>query len=247
MTISERIRLVRVRSVSTPDDRLVNSSVDSDQSDVVARCNRWRKAFRHVDVAFPATVLAIPLAANWIRDRGCEVDARSPQGISFAMSAGIAPARVMFQCGNATGRTIHDAINLGIGQYIVDSESAVAMLGACADQSQHVLVDVTCSQGNELVAAVLAEKHLALTGYHSEADNPEDSVLRMMKHMADVHCRRGLLLTRIGVAVRGVQSASPEAVAAAIEDAVEEGCARFRLPRPALTVFPDWIALTHDM
>ena len=64
--------------------------------------------------------------------------------------------------------------------------------------------------------------------------------------VADVRARYGLLLSGVGLALRGGQS-SPESLAQTISDAVEEGCARFRLPRPALTVFPDWIALTHDM
>jgi hypothetical protein len=55
------------------------------------------------------------------------------------------------------------------------------------------------------------------------------------------------LLRRIGVAVRDGRATSPESLAEAIREAVDEGCARFRLPRPALSVFPDWIALTHDM
>ena len=247
MTISERMRLVRVRSTSTPEVPSARTSTDGGQFDVVDRCNRWRKAFRDADVACPATLLAIPLAAKWVRQRGCMVDARSPQGIAFAMSVGVAPALVMFHCNSATGRTINDAVGLGIGQFIVDSQSAAVMLGACADRPQHVLVDITCGDTDGLVAAVLAEEQLTLTGFYGEADNPEAAVLPILEHMADVRRRRGLLLSRMGVAVRGEHSTSPESLAEAICDAVEEGCARFRLPRPALTVFPDWIALTHDM
>jgi diaminopimelate decarboxylase len=175
------------------------------------------------------------------------VDARSPQGIAFAMSVGVSPARVMFHCNSATARTINDATSLGIGHFIVDSQSAAVMLGACADRPQHLLVDVTCGGADGLVAAVLAEEQLTLTGFYSEANNAEDTVLPMLEHMADARSRRGLLLSRIGVAVRGPRSTSPESLAEAICDAVDDGCARFRLPRPTLTVFPDWITLTHDM
>ena len=241
MTITDRIRLVRVQT--TPS----HSSDDGDQSDVVARCDQWRRAFRDVDVAYPATVLAIPLAANWVRGRGCNVNARSPQGIAFAMSAGIHPKRVMFHCANATGRTINDATILGVGQFILDSPRGAAMVGACAEQPQNVLVDVTGGEADETIAAVLAEENLTLTGLHSKAKNSEDAVAQMFERMADVRCRRGLLLTRIGVALHGGQSSSPETQSQLICDAIEEGCARFRLPRPALTVFPDWLALTHDM
>ena len=247
MTISETIRLVRVRTVSTPYDRSAHVSADDGQSDVVARCTRWRKAFREATVAYPATVLTIPHAAKWIRERGCKVDARSPQGIAFAMSAGVTPARVMFHCANATGRTMHDAMRVGIGQFIIDSERSAVMLGACAERPQQVLVDVTGVHADERIAAVLSEEQLYLTGYHSELDNAEDAVLRMMEHMPDVRRRRGLRLSRMGVAVRGGPSIPPEALAESMGDAIDDGCARFRLPRPALTVFPDWIALTHDM
>lgn len=247
MTISETIRLVRVRTVSTPYDRSAHVSADDGQSDVVARCTRWHKAFREATVAYPATVLTIPRAAKWIRERGCKVDARSPQGIAFAMSAGVTPARVMFHCANATGRTMHDAMRVGIGQFIIDSERSAVMLGACAERPQQVLVDVTGVHADGVIAAVLSEEQLYLTGYHSELDNAEDAVLRMMEHMSDVRRRRGLRLSRMGVAVRGGSSIPPEALAESMGDAIDDGCARFRLPRPALTVFPDWIALTHDM
>jgi diaminopimelate decarboxylase len=247
MTISDRIHLVRVRDGSAPDERQAGRSTHSDESDVVMRCNRWRKAFRDGDVSYPATLLALPIAANWIRDEGCEVDARSPQGISFAMSARIAPRRMIFHCSGATGRTIYEAIALGVGQFIVDSERAAAMLGACADRPTRVLVDVTSGAPDWLFKAVLAEERIVMTGLYSELGYPEDAVSRMLEHLADVRSRFGVLLTRVGVVVRGGQSLPVESVADAVGDAVEDGCARFRLPRPALTVFPDWTALTHDM
>jgi diaminopimelate decarboxylase len=247
MTISEGIRLVRVRSVSTPDERSARTSTDGDQPDVVARCNRWRKAFRDSDVAYPATILAIPLAANWVREKRCEVDARSPQGIAFAMSARVSPARVLFHCSCAAGRTMTDALGLGIGQFIVDSESAAVKLGSCAERPQHVVVDVSCGEADGLVAAVLGEEQLTLTGFYTEADDPHTAVLAMFEHAADARSRHGVLLSRIGIAVHNGWSTSPEWLAEEICDAVEEGCARFRLPRPALTVFPDWTALTRDV
>jgi diaminopimelate decarboxylase len=247
MTISERIRLVRVRDASAPDETQGHTSAHSDQSDVVARCKLWRKAFRDADISYPATLLALPVAANWVHDQGAVVDARSPQGISFAMSAAVAPRRVIFHCAGATGRTIHDATGLGVGQFIVDSESAAAMLGACADRPAHVLVDVTSGAPEWLLKAVLAEEQLLMTGLYSELGYPGHAVLRMLEHIADVRSRHGILLSRIGIVVRSGHSLPVESVAEAIEDAIDDGCARFRVPRPALTVFPDWTALTHDM
>ena len=247
MTIPERIHLVRVRNSSAPDEDQVRTSTHGDQSDVVARCNLWRKAFRDADVSYPATLLALPVAANWVHDQGCEVDARSPQGISFAVSAGVAPRRMIFHCAGATGRTIHDATGLGVGQFIVDSERAAAMLGACADRPQQVLVDVTSGAPDWLLNAVLAQERLVMVGLYSELGYPDDAVLRMLGHIADVRSRHGTLLGRIGIVVRGGHSLPVESVADAIDDAIDDGCARFRLPRPALTVFPDWTALTHDM
>ena len=234
-----------MRSVATSDEVPACVSTGGVQFDVIAGCDRWRRAFQHCGVAYPATVLAIPLAAKWIREQGCEVDAHSPQGIAFSMSAGLYPARVMFHCRSATGRTVTAALGLGIGMCIVDSESAAVQLGACAERPQQVLVDVTGGDSDGLIAAVLAEDQLRLTGIYREADNPEDAVMPVLEHMADVRSRRGLLLSRIGVAVPGWHPRSPKSLAAAICGAVEDGCARFRLPRPAVTVFPDWLALTH--
>ena len=248
MTIPESIRIVRVRNASGPESTpAADDHRDGGQSDVIARCSKWRKAFRSADICYPATLLAIPAAANWVYDRGCQVDARSPQGISFALSAGIAPVRVILHCTGATGRTLYDALSLGIGQFIVDSENTAAMLGACAQRPQHVLVDVTSGAPGWLFKAVLAEERLTMTGLYSELGYPEDGVLRMLEQMSDVRSRHGMLLSRIGIAIRGGHSSPVEAVAERVVSAVDEGCARFRLPRPALTVFPDWTALTHDL
>ena len=248
MTIPESIRIVRVSNAS-PDQSVPAADYhpDGGQSDVIARCSQWHRAFRNADICYPATLLALPAAANWVYDRGCEVDARSPQGISFALSAGIAPIRVILHCANATGRILYDALSLGVGQFIVDSENAAAMLGACAQRSQRVLVDVTSGAPDWLFKAVLAEERLTMTGLYSELGYPEDGVLRMLEHISDVRSRHGMLLSRIGLAVRGGHSSPVEAVAEKVADALDDGCARFRLPRPALTVFPDWTALTHDL
>ena len=246
MTISEGIRLVRVRSVSTLDERSTRTSTDGDQPDVVARCHRWRRAFREDTVAYPATVLAIPLAAKWVRDKRCEVDARSPQGVAFAMSARLSPGRVLFHCNGTAGRTLTDALGLGIGQFIVDSESAAVKLGSCAERPQHVVVDVSGGEADGLVAAVLAEEQLTMTGFYAEADDLHTAVSAMFEHAADARSRHGVLLSRIGIAVHIGWSNSPEWLAEEISFAVEDGCARFRLPRPAVTVFPDWNALTRD-
>ena len=86
-----------------------------------------------------------------------------------------------------------------------------------------------------------------MTGLYSELGYPEDGVLRMLEQMSDVRSRHGMTLSGIGIGIRGGHASPVEAVAERVADALEEGCARFRLPRPALTVFPDWTALTHDL
>jgi diaminopimelate decarboxylase len=248
MSISESNRIVRVRNASGPESTpAADDHRDGGQSDVIARCSQWHRAFPHADICYPATLLALPAAANWVYDRGCEVDARSPQGISFTLSARIAPARVILHCTGATGRTLYDALSLGVGQFIVDSQNTAAMLGACAQRPQHVLVDVTSGAPGWLFKAVLAEERLTMTGLYSELGYPEDGVLRMLEQMSDVRSRHGMTLSGIGIGIRGGHASPVEAVAERVADALEEGCARFRLPRPALTVFPDWTALTHDL
>jgi Pyridoxal-dependent decarboxylase, pyridoxal binding domain len=256
MTISDTIRLVRVRTAVTADDESLTTI--GNEPDVVAACRRWRRAFRYSAIAFPATVLTLPDAANWIRAHRCEVDAHSPQGIAFAMSASIPLKRVMFHCANATDRTITDALDAGIGQFIVDSESRAVKLGACAVQPLPVLVDVTDLQSGAVTAlsslrasgssqAVRAEEYLDLAGVYREAGTPEDAVLPALEIMAELRVRDHILPSRLAVALHPECSTSPESLAEALSDAVEEGCARYRLPRPALTVFPDWTALTHGV
>jgi hypothetical protein len=243
MTISERIHLIRVTNTSTTEEHRADKSEDHDHSGLIRRCIQWRKAFRDVDVAYPATLLTIPLAAKWIRDCGGVVDTRSPQGIMFGLSAGIAPARMHFHCGEARGRAIHDAVGLGVGQFVLDSHTGVAMLAACAERPQRVLVDISPYAEDGVIASVLREDRLTLAGLYSEYDSPEDAVLRLVEQSADIRHSRNVLLCRMALGIRGSHE-SLESLAESIDDTLEDSCARFRFPRPALTVCPDWAALT---
>jgi hypothetical protein len=243
MTLSERIRLVRISNTSAAEEHRSSGSPDHDQSALVHRCDQWRKAFRDANIAYPATLLTIPHAAKWIRESGCEVAARSPQGLGFALSARIAPARVIFHCGDARGRAIHEALELGVGQFIVDSHTGVAMLAACAERPQSVLVDVSSYAENDVITRVLDEERLTLTGLYAEQDSPQEAVKRLAEQMADIRHRHGVLLCRMAVGVRGARH-SLNASAQSVDDTLEAGCARFHLPRPMLTICPDWSALT---
>jgi diaminopimelate decarboxylase len=96
---------------------------------------------------------------------------------------------------------------------------------------------------------VIGERRLAVIGLHTDIDDSSGSenwgaaTERLLCRMALMRTC-GLSLTRISLAggsaalwlAGGAQELT--AVASAIDEALDEGCARWRLPRPAITVAP---------
>ena len=218
-----------------------------EQAVVLRRCAEWRKVFSGAEVAYPADALTYPPAAAWIRRHGLSVEACSAEGLSLTVSAGIRPARVVFRCAGAANSTISDGIGLGFGQFIVASHHDVAMLGACAQRPQRVLVDVTTEPVDDLAAAILADGRLDLVGVHSTIDRADGcgAVERALAQMSYLRHHDGMITTRLYLAVdERPAGGTLSSLAGAIDDAVDEGCARWRFPRPEPVIAPDLAILT---
>ena len=58
-----------------------------------------------------------------------------------AISAGVHPVRVVMHRDDATASPIRRSVNIGVGRFVVNSPSQVALLVSCAERSQRVVVD----------------------------------------------------------------------------------------------------------
>ena len=221
-------------------------------SDLVRRCSEWQGAWPGAKTVFPARLLAFPAVAKWLRNqvrgKNARVGARNEQELALVVSAGINPAWTVFYCDNAVVRAVWHAVGLNVGCFVVIGERQVLTISACAPSPQRVLVDVTPANSNEVLAAVLAAEGLELTGLHCQLDaaGPTGNIDRIIGQTAQFSRDNGAILSLLNVAVSDPTSGSPDAVralAAAVDDALDESCRRRRFPRPAVIVSPQWQAL----
>jgi diaminopimelate decarboxylase len=220
-----------------------------DESVVLRRCSLYQKAFPEAEITYPVAALRLPAVATWVRRHGRTVDVRSGDELDRAISAGVHPVRVVMHRDDATASPIRRSVNIGVGRFVVNSPSQVALLVSCAERSQRVVVDVTSDLARETIDAVLAQNRVNLIGLHSQLgisviNEPglAEVVGRMIAQMAQIRRYHNVLLTRLsvagGTASRADDRARLRRLNDAIEDAVDDSCARWRFPRPLLVLSP---------
>lgn len=191
--------------------------------------------------ALPATSLRDPGVAAWVRTQGLAVTACGDDELDLIQASGVRPVHVVLRCCPGT-QTIRRAAALGVVRYVVSSDRHVDVLSGCAASAKHVYLD---EQG----PAVVGERRLDVVGMHCDVDGSRGAqewgtaTGRLLSRMALMR-ECGLTLTRISLTggsagtwlAGGAQELS--AIAAAIDEALDDGCARWRLPRPAVALAP---------
>ena len=219
-----------------------------DETVTLRRCALYRKAFRGAAMSYPAEVLSFDAVAAWVVRHGVGVGVTTVDELDGVLAAGVSPLRIVMHGGSpsATRR----AVDAGVGKFAVDSGQDVALL-AGARRIQRVLIDVTDGSVDDLAADVMSGNRLDLIGLHCRLGDPGDEtaveiVRGMVGQMSRVRRNYGVILTRLSLA--GLVAISGERrdlrrVADMLDDAVEDGCARHRYPRPALVLTPARSAL----
>jgi diaminopimelate decarboxylase len=189
-------------------------------SDTPHLFERYRDAMPGIGIACPAQRLQTPATTRWVKKHGLSVAAYSSSELALAISSGIEPSRLVAYGEQARWGPIRCAVNAGVRQFVVDTE--------------HV---------GDAVAAICDSAHLDLVGLHFEQDQGSSGAHRyavavdaMVALLTLIHVRRGLIATRLSLA--GPVWNSPRAVAAVIETATEDSCARHHFPRPSLAFTP---------
>ncbi|MEU0497663.1 hypothetical protein [Mycobacterium sp. NPDC006124] len=210
----------------------------------------FRSAFDFGAMTCPASQLADPSLAAWIGARGVCVDVESAADLDTALSVGVAPARIVLHGSDSDDALLRRDVEVGIGHCVIGSVLQAANLATVARRRIPVTLGVT-EDGTGPEAAVLSSGRLQPVGMHMRVDDipglgPATSLV--IAKMGDVRRRRGLLLTRVTLADVDLRGATPRLMAlaaAAIEDAVDESCARHRFPRPTVVLSPPTTDRTH--
>lgn len=221
-----------------------------DETSVLSRCALWRSAFKGFSVSYPAELLNSEPAAAWMRRYRVTVDVRTAAELNLALASGIRSAQLVMHPRNAAA-----VASAGMGQasrLVVDSDQQAAALARGAQRREHVLVGAGGDM-HSVIAEVVRHRQLDPIGLHCAADPAHDPIglgaLRSaLADMAMIRRGHSVLLSRISLAgmdggLFGLHPWALRRVAGALSDVLEEQCARFRFPRPALTVAPSVHAL----
>ncbi|MEV0673378.1 hypothetical protein [Mycobacterium sp. NPDC050441] len=221
-----------------------------DDTVALRRCALWRNAFRDFAVSYPAELLGFEAAAGWMRRHRVTVDVATAAEFNLALASGVRPAQLVMHPRN--GAAITRGLMGQSARFVIDSDQQARVLARGAQRIAHVFVPGGAGT-HSIVAEVLGHRRLDLVGLHSTADPSDDPVgfgaLRSaVAEMAAIRRRYSVVLSRVSLAgLDGgrlcLQPWALRRVAEALGEVLEEQCAHYRYPRPALTVAPSFSAL----
>jgi diaminopimelate decarboxylase len=236
--------MLRSRDMSAPVDRHgdpVDSAALIGHTIVVRHCAQWRSALSHSEIVVPAGILRVPASVGWVHEHGLGVEVGSDGDLDVAVSAGIAPARMVFRGDYAPTHTVWHAVGLGVGSFVVGAERQILLVSACAPFPQRVLVDATAGIPRRLVDLVSAEPRLEVIGLycHLNSFDPAEDIDRVIDRMAHFRRDHATGLRYLGLAVCQPDNVVPQTrqhLGPAIEEAINAACLRVRFPRPRVMV-----------
>lgn len=224
----------------------------------VRRCAMYRRAISVAALNFPAEGLRLEPVAQWIRRHGVGVEVATAEDVDRAVASGITPVGIVMNCVEEAEHPVRRALEAGVGRFVIRSAAHVEILRRNAQQTQRVLIDMTDRSVDEVAAEVMSCERLDLIGLHCRLDDAdpattEDTVSAMVAEMAWVRRQYGVLMSRASLynvepAKWCCDTSELRDLAVDVEDAVEDACARYRYPHPALVlslrqsaiITPEW-------
>ncbi|BBY31143.1 hypothetical protein [Mycolicibacterium sediminis] len=187
----------------------------------------------------PAAALVDAAVTRWVREHGLTVTVDADDHLARVLSRGIRPNQLVFRCGPVTD-SIRRAVNLGLTRFVVDTSQHIASLSRCAQRTRYLYLDARSP-------LVLGDRRLRVIGLHADVDASQGAV-EWSAEAERLLCRAALLKT-CGSPVRRIvlRGGSSEpwltggaeqltVIAAAVDDALREGCERWQVSRPAVTL-----------
>ncbi len=189
----------------------------------------------------PAVLLADPLVSAWVRAHGVSVYVADAWELGLVRSAGVAPEQVLWRCGSSSVG-ISGALSCGVTRFVASTPRHLNVLAELTGGAAAVHLDLGC------LLADYRPTGLDVVGIHCSVDSSEpllwaDAAAQLLGRVAALR-RDGAEVTRIsldgGPATAWLRADKQllTAIASAVDDAIDDGCARWRLPRPVLTLGP---------
>ena len=196
----------------------------------------------------PAAALTDRGLASWVMARGVTVTVADDE-LEMVQFGGIRPSQVVFRCGSATD-SIRRAVNLGVTRFIVGTSRHISGLTECAQRTKYVYLDGRAP-------LVLGDRRLKVIGLHTDVDDSAGAV-EWASAAEQLLCRTALLKTCGAPVNRIMLSGGPTeawlagdaphltSIAHAVDDALREGCERWQVARPAVTLTPSAAQLNRQ-
>jgi diaminopimelate decarboxylase len=170
-----------------------------DESDFRHRARSYRKALRDVEVVYAGKSLLTTAVARWVREEGLGIDVCSPGELAVALAGGISPARIIMHGNAKSPDELREAVGVGVGRIVVDSDIEIAYLAGLARRRQRVLIRVSPDvdvHGHRAVTTGISDQKFGFTldGGHADA-----AVQRVLAHpildLIGLHCHIGSQVT----------------------------------------------------
>lgn len=215
-----------------------------------ASVRQWAACRRHLTTAamsMPAEQLRAPMVAAWTRRAGISVHSHSAEELDLALTSGITPARITLHCNN-DHTLVRRALHAGIGRFVIATPAHSDALTFYTPGVHRVLIDSTAAP--HLMDQVASSDRLEILGVHHRLAQPcaplsgdtlsTAAVTSTLADLCQLRRHTGHIATRLSFAgAIPAHTAAPRklrAIAQELESTVEDACARFRYPRPALII-----------
>jgi diaminopimelate decarboxylase len=174
-----------------------------DETDFRERARRYRRALRGVQIVYAGKSLLTTAVARWAHEEGLGVDVCSAGELAVALAGGVEPSRIVMHGNAKSSDEILDAVRVGVGRIVLDSNIEVAYAAGLARRRQPVLIRVTPDfsglqdiHGHPAITTGISDQKFGFTLAQGHA---ADAVSRVLAHpildLVGLHCHIGSQVT----------------------------------------------------
>ncbi|WP_032379956.1 hypothetical protein [Rhodococcoides fascians] len=200
-----------------------------------------RRVIPGVGFGIRAAELGDRALATWVRNSGVTVLAHDDDELDRAQLSGIRPNHIVFRCGAGTDG-IRSAVHRGVFRFLVGTEPQIARLTQCAQRTKYVYLDSDAP-------AALCGHRVQVVGLHSDVSNSSDPdewasaaerLLRRVSESTTCGSPMHRIILSGGSTEEWMSYSVPylTSVVRSVDAALRDGCNRWNLPRPAVSVIP---------
>lgn len=215
-----------------------------DETSLRGRCDHTWLGWCSVERLYKPGTVQAPLLAGWIGEQHLTLVVESPTALSAARRCGVDPSRIVVRVQSA-----HDANELvALRQCeragrIVLSTGLLAFSGSSDVSGAQQPVLVRTDGNREYVESIIAQivdcPATAFVGAECTAstlDGVFASMIESIALMAQAYRDHGVLGTELHLRVAFPDGVDSALLSDVLDDAVDEGCIRYRFPRPRLSI-----------